>query len=345
MARSAIPIENIYYLLCYAWDKLDEAELTSVSLAGEARLVDLFARVLRSGVTHLLKRGLDRRYITADEELAGVRGRIDISASLKRVSFPRARAWCVFDELSPDTPANRILRTTLRALALVASLDEGLANSLRDLYRRFPGVQETRITGQSFRRVTLGSNTSYYAFLLDVCELVHRNVMVDEKTGETTFRDFTRDDDQMARLFERFLFRFYERELDEYCVDAPHLNWDAHGDFRSLSHLPRMRTDIVLSCTNQRIVIDAKYYASSLGEYFGKESFRSAHLYQIFTYMQHLGLEADARQVAGLLLYPRTTRTVMVDLSLFGHPFRAATINLAQPWSQLRSDLLAVIAI
>lgn len=341
---AAIPIRNIYYLLCYAWDRLDEAALTDVSMAGEPRLADLLGRVLRSGVTHLLKRGIDRRYVAENAEIAGIRGRLDISSSLKRASFPRARAWCVFDELSPDTPANRIVKTTLRNLASVSALDAELAENLRDLYRRFPGVAEVAIDGQMFRRITLGSNAAYYGFLLDVCELVHRNLLADEDTGETTFRDFTRDDAQMARLFERFLFRFFEHEQERYSVDAPHLRWHAQGKEADIGYLPLMRTDIVLRDEARTIVIDAKYYAQTLGEHFGKQTVRSDHLYQLFTYLQHFSLNRSA-DVAGVLIYPRTTRSVAVDAVLFGHPFRAATVDLAQAWEGIHEDLLRAIDI
>src|ERR1019366_5220882 len=73
-----------------------------VSVTPEMQIQDLLASVLRGGVTHLLKRGLDRAYVTAEDEIAGVRGKIDLGGSLKRASFARARAVCVFDEFSPD---------------------------------------------------------------------------------------------------------------------------------------------------------------------------------------------------------------------------------------------------
>jgi len=275
-------------------------------------------------------------------ELAGVRGRLDVAHSLKTASFPRARAWCVVDELSPDTLPNRIVKTTLRQLAGVDGLDDRLAESLRDLYRRMPGVQEMRVTGQSFRRVTLGSNTSYYGFLLDVCELVHRNLLVDEQTGTTIFRDFTRDDAQMARLFERFLFRFYQKEQHRYRVEAPHLTWRATGDDAALEYLPKMRTDIVLRNGERTIVIDAKYYAETLTEYFGKATVRSGHLYQLFAYLRHLA--GGARPAAGVLLYPRTTATVAIHVEVFGHPVLVSTVDLSRPWREVHRDLLGVVA-
>jgi len=58
-----IPILNIYYLLSYAWDKLDEAEPKEVSQVDNHNVINLFARVLSNRTAYLLRRGLDRGYI------------------------------------------------------------------------------------------------------------------------------------------------------------------------------------------------------------------------------------------------------------------------------------------
>jgi 5-methylcytosine-specific restriction enzyme subunit McrC len=49
-----IPIQNLYYLLCYAWDRLDERDIVAVDAAGVTSLADLFARVLINGSNPLL---------------------------------------------------------------------------------------------------------------------------------------------------------------------------------------------------------------------------------------------------------------------------------------------------
>ena len=170
---------------------------------------------------------------------------------------------------------------------------------------------------------------------------MHHNLLIDERTGEVTFRDFTRDDKQMARLFEKFLFRFYEREQDLFKVDAPRLQWSATGERESLEYLPAMRTDIVVRNAERTIVIDAKYYAETLSEYFGKSTVRSEHLYQLFSYLSHM--PADGRQVEGMLIYPRTTKSVSIRVGLFGHPVQVATINLAQSRGGIHRDLLALL--
>jgi len=55
-----IPIQNLYYLLCYAWNRLDEAELVNVGREDILTPQDLFAKVLIAGANRLLKKGLDR---------------------------------------------------------------------------------------------------------------------------------------------------------------------------------------------------------------------------------------------------------------------------------------------
>ena len=153
-----------------------------------------------------------------------------------------------------------------------------------------------------FRRVRVTSNRSTYRFILDVCELVHRNLLVSETSGDMVFRDFTRDDRQMAQLFEAFLLRFYEREQRTFSVSAPTLRWDAEGDATALALLPTMRTDLVLESPTRTIVLDAKYYAEALTQRFDKTSIRSGHLYQLASYMRHLALTRAAGTVEGMLV-------------------------------------------
>ena len=69
----AIPIENIYYLLCYAWNKLDEKDRVAIAIDDRSDLLDLLAKVLINATKMLLKRGIDKNYITSTIELAGIK--------------------------------------------------------------------------------------------------------------------------------------------------------------------------------------------------------------------------------------------------------------------------------
>ena len=46
MTAPRIPIQNLYYLLCYAWNRLPQGKLVDVSGVPATELANLFAHVL-----------------------------------------------------------------------------------------------------------------------------------------------------------------------------------------------------------------------------------------------------------------------------------------------------------
>src|SRR5438876_2731190 len=110
MAASPIPIQNIYYLLCYAWNRLAEGDVVDVSRLASNKLADLFAVVLLGGVSHVMRRGLDRNYIPREDVLAGIRGHVDVAESARRLYLAHGRALCRFDEFMTNTLPNQIIK-------------------------------------------------------------------------------------------------------------------------------------------------------------------------------------------------------------------------------------------
>ncbi len=95
-----MPIQNIDYLLCYAWEKLEERDIVAIEGIETTTLADLFARVLINGTHHLLKRGFDRGYVPQHELTGRLRGRICFPEAVRRNATCSGRLPCDFDELS-----------------------------------------------------------------------------------------------------------------------------------------------------------------------------------------------------------------------------------------------------
>jgi 5-methylcytosine-specific restriction enzyme subunit McrC len=341
-----IPIQNIYYLLIYAWDALEEADLVDVSPEPETRLAELFASVLSRGIDHLLRRGIDRGYVTHREDIAGVRGKLDPSATVKANLFPRARAVCEFDDLTHNVLHNQILRATVLRLIRVPGLADDVRENLAGTDRHLREIDHIPLSRRAFRSVQLHRNNRFYRFLLHLCRLVHDSMLVNEQTGEVQFRDFVRDARRLRYLFERFLRNFYRLEQKEFRVRREHIRWrDTAGSPQAMQLLPRMITDISLTGANRKIIIDAKFYRETLQRHFGKATVHSAHLYQLFAYLVNLaargGLNARAE---GMLLYPVVGRRLDASYVIQGHPIRLCTIDLNQPWPAIRDDLLGLLA-
>lgn len=341
----AIPIQNIYYLLCYAWDRFEAGQSIPVDNIASTRLVDLLATVLIQGTRRILKRGLDRSYKTYSEATSRLRGRIEMGATVRHMLHKQAKAYCTYDELSHDVLHNAILKWSLYRLAQTEGIDKSLRKDLLVLHKHFAAVSDIRLTRHHFGYVMLHRNNGHYQFLMHVCELIFQSALLDESTGQYRFNDFLQDENKMAALFERFLLNFYSREQTIYKVGSKELRWNVtHADDQSLSLLPRMMTDVTLEHPGHTIVIDAKYYRASTVEYYGNERFRSAHIYQMFAYLQNLPRpKRPGRKTTGILLYPKVGRRLDHAVHMHGHEIRFFTIDLDQEWRGIHRDLLSLI--
>src|SRR5690606_11553422 len=119
--------------------------------------------VLAGSVARLISRGLDRQYLEVEEVIGGIRGKLDLAATLKRNHLANARTHCRFDELQYDVLHNQILKSTLRAL-LGLDLDAELRARVRRLHQKMDLVADTAISRRDFGRVQLHRNNHTYHF-------------------------------------------------------------------------------------------------------------------------------------------------------------------------------------
>jgi 5-methylcytosine-specific restriction enzyme subunit McrC len=340
-----ITVKNLYYLLLYAWDFFEPDRMAAIDAEPETDLVNLLANVLNRGIDHLLRRGADRGYLLRVEDIPGIRGKLDLSATAKTNMLVRARTVCHFDELSFNVLHNRILKTTVRRLLQTSILDGRIREPLRNTYRRLGDVEELQLTGRHFEMVQLHRNIRFYRFLLHVCRLLYDCLVPDETTGTFRFRDFSRDEQRMHRLFEKFLRKFYKHEQETFAVSNPSWAWaeTTGADSAAADLLPTLNLDLCLTGSGRIIVLDAKYYRDSLQQHFGRQSLHSAHLYQMFAYLKNVPGTQGADAIEGMLVYALADRPLDHSYRLHGHRVRITTIDLKQHWTGIRRDLLALL--
>ncbi len=338
-----IPIQNIYYLLCYAWDKLAERDVVAVEAIDSTTLADLFARVLINGTNHLVKRGFDRGYVSQHEWTGRLRGRICFQDAIRRNATTSGRLPCDFDEFSYNVLHNRILKATMRRLIRTHGLAVECSEGLAQLCRLFSEIDDIELTSRVFGQVQLYRSNRFYDFLLKVCELIHRNLLVSEKSGTSKFMDFVQDKRQMAILFEEFVRTFYRIHTD-YRVKREDIYWRwIAADQVAAGLLPKMQTDISLTSECRKIIIDCKFTPEATQQHYDAVTLRSSHVFQINAYMDNLeGQWADACEM--MLLYPMMVSPLSADYTHKGHRIRIRTINLNQPWQGIHQDLLSLVA-
>jgi len=340
-----IPIQNIYYLLCYAWNKLDEKDQVAVNIDHNTDLIDLLAKVLINSCTQLLKRGLEKDYIPITEERVGVKGKLEVSKSIKQDSFQHLKAVCTYDEYSADIIHNQILVTTLYRLLRTDNLDVELKDRLRNLLRRFPPVELIELKSSHFHRIRLHRNNRLYGFILKVCELLFENSLPSEKKGNWQFMDFIRNEKKMGTLFEEFVFQFYAIEMPELLPHRDHIRWNFTSELEEYeSFLPLMKTDITLRGAHPKVIIDTKYYLETMQSYYDTEKVKSGNLYQLFSYLLHQ--EDGTKETLctnGMLLYPTVQQELDLTYTYAKHKIQIKTVNLNTNWIEIERRLKSIV--
>ena len=337
-----IPIQNIYFLLCYAWNNLDEGKVVDIKSIDSTKLVDLFAKILINGITHLLKRGIDRNYILVSEEINAIKGKLVIGFSYRRQLLQKGKAVCSYDELHHNILHNQILKTTLYKLVHVKELNGDLKKELISIYHYFQHIEQTNLSANSFSKVVLNRNNYFYSFLLNVCQLIYENLLVSEDTGESKFRDFLRDAKKIAYLFDQYVSNFNRMEQNTFRVSREDINW--HVSEASRKFFPKMQTDISLVSSKRKIIVDTKYYSSTFHTYYDSEKIHSNNLNQMYTYLKQVEYKDELSKTSeGIILYPKVDNDVFISEIIENHKITIATINLNQDWQLIHKSLLDLI--
>lgn len=333
-----IPIQNIYHMLAYAFQVLREQGYKSIATEEFHNVAELCAAILCKGVSGQLKRGLGREYIEQTEALSTVRGRIEISESIRTQSIHKQQLVCTFDEFSVNSYLNRIIKTTMELL-LRADISKARKKELKKLLVFFGEVGSLDVHLIDWN-IRYNRSNQTYRMLISVCYLVVKGLLQTNLDGSTKLMDFL-DEQRMHRLYEKFILEYYRKEFPELHASASQIPWALDDGISDM--LPVMQSDIMLSKGNTVLIIDAKYYAHTTQTQYDVHTLHSGNLYQIFTYVKNKEAElGDTKHtVSGMLLYARTDEQVQPDqvYHMSGNRISVRTLDLNQDFSKVANQL------
>ena len=325
-------------MLSYSFQVLNEQGYKKVDTEEFHNVADLCASVLIKGVTVQLKKGLGREYIQEDDVLSSLRGKIDITASIKSRTMLKKQMVCVYDEFSVNSYMNKILKTTM-SLLLGADIAKNRKKELRKLLVFFDEVDLIDIHAIQWN-MQYNKNNQTYRMLISVCYLVIKGLLQTNSDGDTKLMDFL-DEQRMCRLFEKFILEYYRKEHSEIKATASQIPWQLDDDMNDM--LPVMQTDIMLTKNDKVLIIDAKYYAKTLQSQYDVKTLHSGNLYQIFTYVKNKEVELSKgpHEVAGMLLYAKTDEVVLPDneYKMSGNKVIVRTLDLNCDFAAVASQL------
>ena len=333
-----IRIQNIYYMLAYAFQVLNEQGYRNIATEDFDNTAELCAAILARGISIQIKRGLGKEYIPRTEALSSLRGKIDISETIKTQAFLRKRMVCSYDEFSVDSYMNRIIKSTV-LLLLRADISKARKKELRKLLVFFNEVETIDLYSVNWH-MQYNRNNQTYRMLISICYLVVKGLLQTQSDGTTKLMDFL-DEQRMHRLYEKFILEYYRREYPQITASASRIPWQLDNDMSAM--LPVMQTDIMLTYEEKTLIIDAKYYTHSTQVHYDNHTLHSVNLYQIFTYVKNKEVELADRphEVSGMLLYARTDEEIYPEneYSMSGNRIEVRTLNLDGDFAMIKAQL------
>lgn len=330
-----IRIQNIYYMLSYAFQILKEQGYTKCYAEEFENTADLFTAILVKGISVQIKRGLGKEYISVTEPLYSLRGKIDISESVKTQVIMKHQLVCSYDDFSVDSYLNRILKATVNLLVRY-DISKQKKKELRNLMLYFKDVGTIDPCNIDWN-IRFNRNNQTYQMLISICYLFIKGLLQTDSKGNMRMQKFL-DEQRMCRLFEKFILEYYRREFPNLQVSASQIQWQLDDGISTL--LPIMQSDIMLYDGLKTLIIDAKYYSHTMQGQFNSRTLHSNNLYQIFTYVKNQDV-GNTGNVAGILLYAKTDEDITpdCDFKMSGNNISVKTLDLNIDFSNIEAQL------
>ena len=336
----SIFIKNIYYMLSYAFQTLNQENYDDVAAESFDEMYDLLAAILAKGIGIQLKQGLYREYINRQEELPVMRGKINLPGTIKNRLARKQLLTCDYDELSENNLLNQIIKTAVMLLLRNAKVKAEYRDDLKKKMLFFSNVDLIEPTSIRWSSIRFQRNNQTYRMLISICQLIIEGMLITTDAGEYRLASFV-DEQRMCRLYEKFILEYYSKHFPELSVSASQIPWSVDDGIRTM--LPVMQSDIHLQKDNTVLIIDAKYYSHTTQTQYDKHTLHSNNMYQIFTYVKNRDYEFgdEAHKVSGMLLYAKTEEEIQPDnvYQMHGNQITVRTLDLNLPFSDIAKQL------
>ena len=344
-----IPVRNLWLLMLYASDLFRARGAGNAGLEDSPDdLPDLVAEILTRAVDSRLRKRLSSGYRHRELALNRVRGRIDVLTTERHQLLARGMVACRFDELTIDTPRNRLVRSALETISRIVTRPD-VAHRCRALAgdMKAMGVAGNAPTRAETSTDRIGRHDAGDAHMMAAARLALDLALPTEAAGSNVLPLPDRQEVWVRRLFERAVGGFYDVSL------SPHgwqvrcgctLGWPIERKTSGIDAImPNMRTDVILDHEGlgRRILIDTKFTSIVTSGWHREQTLHSSYLYQVYAYLRSQVGRGDllADHAEGLLLHPAIGESVDEAIVIQGQQMRFATVDLSASAADIRSQL------
>ncbi|MBY0147771.1 McrC family protein [Neobacillus niacini] len=334
-----VPIRNLFCLLSYM-NEMPELVNSLNEVDEDIITYDFIAKQFLNEAEAIKRRGFIKNYEVIQEATSHLGGRLMMNESMPYIVAKQPKVVCEKDQYSPNNVWNQIMKSTLIGISRNRFVKAETRKRSFAFLDYFQEVDSPSLTNEMFLKLYYSRHNSHYKRMIQISRLLHEFTLLSHKNGNWSLFSAELDETFLNQIFERFLFNFFRIEQRDYKVQSEIMQWHLQGN---QSLLPVMKTDISLTHMNrhEKIVMDAKFYKNTFQENYGKSTFHSHNLYQMFTYLMHQPKELNLR---GILIYP--FNGVDVDESLLWDSrmtMEVMTLNLNDSWKDIYNKLMSIV--
>ena len=198
MKDKGIFIKNVYYMLAYAFQVLRQNSYEDVVAEEFEEISDLFAEILFRGISRQLKQGLYRTYVSREEDLSTVRGKLLIAGTIRNQIQRKRQMQCECEEMSVNNLFNQILKATMETLIRDSQVKRARRARLKKLISFFHEVDSVDVSKICWESLRYERGNANYEMLLNLCYFVDEGMIQTEEAGG--YRMMTFSEESMHRL-------------------------------------------------------------------------------------------------------------------------------------------------
>ncbi|EXF25797.1 restriction endonuclease [Nesterenkonia sp. AN1] len=303
------PFHSLFFMISYARHPSEPADVVSGSADD-----DLWSSVAKTLVLlsrRALDRGLLHGYVSRDDSLMTVKGRLRLSDQLARHGGMPVPLEVSYDEFTTDIAENQILLAALQRMVRVPRLSPSVRAELSQLIRRLHGIEMIH-PAAPLPPWTASRKNRRYLPALDLAETILQSTGLSLNGGHQNVASMTYN---MADVFENFLFVAIRESLRGL---GPGSTRDQYRTVLDTDRTVPIRPDIVHTLDGRPVAVaDVKYKV--LGESSGVPA---EDVYQVLAYCTALGLHtghlihvAKSNEVEGPRRIHITGSSITIQLS------------------------------
>ena len=229
-------------------------------------LLEIFISMFLCELEALVKKGIKSDYVTLEENLNFLKGKLNINEQIKRNSIHKERFYVGYSEFLSDIKINRIIKTTLKFLYKKSNSSKN-QQKIRELLFIFDEVSECEDYKNFFAKLVINRQVKHYEQTLLWCKIFLLNNSFTPHKGDDLGFALLFD---MNALFESYVGNFIKKKFsgtilqhsEKHLIEAP----------KSF----KLRPDIFLK---DKFIADTKWKIIS-----SSNDISQADLYQLYAY-------------------------------------------------------------